>query len=352
MKKKNRRLINTALVVALTTIFSYGIYKTANAKPVSADSIPYTLEINYSNASYVQDTAITDNNMEGYSQYSQKVNIQGNNTAIMVEGSFYANSVYAGSPGSITNWRYLVMNNETDYYPDTGTYYQYCTRGMYTLAFTGYNSNIDTNFTVQLYIKMQTYNPTGITLNMRRTMYRSTDNWASFINRQDFASTSAIYNYKKAIENPSNNYTYTKSTYTDNIANTQGYTQTYSFTQQFTVAANGTTYYCIMIEPYAQTTSSTVALGGDNKNIYNPTGKCLTITGTNIIPTGTYEVIDIPGIMFQILTMPFTFISMAFNVTLFPGTPYSINISQLLLALMAVLVFVFIIKIIISMAKG
>lgn len=60
------------------------------------------------------------------------------------------------------------------------------------------------------------------------------------------------------------------------------------------------------------------------------------------------EIVDIPGIMWQILSMPFTFISTAFNLTLFPGTPYQVNISNLLLTVFGVLVFVFIFKLILK----
>ena len=60
------------------------------------------------------------------------------------------------------------------------------------------------------------------------------------------------------------------------------------------------------------------------------------------------EVVDIPGMMWQILSMPFTFISTAFNLTLFPGTPYQVNISNLLLTIIGVLVFVFIFKLILK----
>lgn len=57
-----------------------------------------------------------------------------------------------------------------------------------------------------------------------------------------------------------------------------------------------------------------------------------------------YEVVDVGGLMFDILTMPFTFISRAFSLTLFPNTPYSVNIAQLFLAIFAGLVFIFIIR--------
>lgn len=57
-----------------------------------------------------------------------------------------------------------------------------------------------------------------------------------------------------------------------------------------------------------------------------------------------YEVVDIGGIMFDILTMPFTFVSRAFNITLFPNTPYQINLSGLFLSIFAALVFIWIMK--------
>lgn len=61
---------------------------------------------------------------------------------------------------------------------------------------------------------------------------------------------------------------------------------------------------------------------------------------------GTYEVIDIAGLMFQILGMPFAWISMAFNFTLFPNTPYAVNISHLLLGLIVSLIAIVIFRII------
>lgn len=61
----------------------------------------------------------------------------------------------------------------------------------------------------------------------------------------------------------------------------------------------------------------------------------------NVVPT---EVVDIPGIMFTILGMPFSFIAQAFNLTLFPGTPYAINVANLLFALIVALIIIFIIR--------
>lgn len=69
-----------------------------------------------------------------------------------------------------------------------------------------------------------------------------------------------------------------------------------------------------------------------------------TITATYIAVDTQYEVVDIAGLMFNILGMPFTFISTAFNLELFPGTPYYVNISNLLLGIFALIVFIWIMK--------
>ena len=71
----------------------------------------------------------------------------------------------------------------------------------------------------------------------------------------------------------------------------------------------------------------------------NTTIKCYVTRGG-----GTYEVVDLPGLLFDVLTMPFTFISRAFNVTLFPNTPYQLNIADIFIAIFAALVFMFIVK--------
>ena len=61
-------------------------------------------------------------------------------------------------------------------------------------------------------------------------------------------------------------------------------------------------------------------------------------------PGITYEVIDIPGLMMYILGMPFSFISTAFNLTLFQGTQYQINISSIFMTIVFALLLIFIIR--------
>ena len=63
------------------------------------------------------------------------------------------------------------------------------------------------------------------------------------------------------------------------------------------------------------------------------------------------EVIDVMPLLINILTLPFTFISQAFNFTFFPNSPYELNIGHIILFVVSILIFIFIIKTILSM-KG
>lgn len=56
------------------------------------------------------------------------------------------------------------------------------------------------------------------------------------------------------------------------------------------------------------------------------------------------EVIDIASLLFTIISLPFTFITNAFNLTLFIGTPYQINVSDIIMFILAGLTLIFIIK--------
>ncbi|MDY4823481.1 MAG: hypothetical protein SO148_06815, partial [Candidatus Onthovivens sp.] len=56
-----------------------------------------------------------------------------------------------------------------------------------------------------------------------------------------------------------------------------------------------------------------------------------------------YEVIPLGELMLTILSMPFNFLSTAFNITLFPNTPYAINIGNLAKGIIAICAILFIV---------
>lgn len=67
-------------------------------------------------------------------------------------------------------------------------------------------------------------------------------------------------------------------------------------------------------------------------------------------PAGT-EVVNIPELMFMILSLPFTFFSGAFNLTLFAGTAYAINVSDVVLCIFGLLIVIFVVRLVIKIIK-
>lgn len=64
--------------------------------------------------------------------------------------------------------------------------------------------------------------------------------------------------------------------------------------------------------------------------------------------TYTSEPIDLPGLLWQIIAMPFAFISQAFDLTLFPGTPYQINLANTFMVFIGLLMLFAILKIVLK----
>lgn len=95
--------------------------------------------------------------------------------------------------------------------------------------------------------------------------------------------------------------------------------------------------------------SSNVAINISNLSVVNDG---LKLTYKYYINNPTYEVIDLPNVMLSILTMPFTFFSQAFNLTLFPNTPYAINVGHTILIIVGVIGSIYLIKYLVGIFKG
>ena len=63
------------------------------------------------------------------------------------------------------------------------------------------------------------------------------------------------------------------------------------------------------------------------------------------------DYVDIPSLILTIITLPFSFISQAFNITLFKGTPYAINVSTMLLTIVGGAILIWLIVKIIKIIK-
>ncbi|MFA5453438.1 MAG: hypothetical protein WC248_07685, partial [Candidatus Methanomethylophilaceae archaeon] len=186
-----------------------------------------------------------------------------------------------------------------------------------------------TNNTIDYEISLLNNNYIGVypEIDIDLIQYKTNNDLSEYINQTNYA----ILNNQLAI-------------FTD-ITNNFSYTQTKNFNdatldQSYNVITNiqlnniWKTYMITYIK-WIDDTSEYLTINGyhiDNDLFTMDTGE---IFGS-IYVGGGYEYVDIPNLMFTILTLPFSFISQAFNLTLFPNTPYSINIGNLFLSVVAI----------------
>lgn len=250
-----------------------------------------------------------------------------------------------------TNYPIVYENDEynrEDYNPyyNIGMYLDRQSAITHRIQIDPYNLTKDTKFKVQFRLK----NPNDMIVRSSRitfygVIYKSTEqNWINYINQQP--TQSMIRATLNDIENINNGYRYIKTQITPREIQTNNYANPFlELGVNLDVTAETTNYYFIYIF------CLTLANGGGDMTlpdaqVFQPSasGGIGVIESTAVVPTGNIEVIDLPGLMFEILSMPFTFISTAFNLTLFPNTPYQLNIANLFLAILAVILFGWIIS--------
>lgn len=242
--------------------------------------------------------------------------------------------------------------------------YQYVSRLVYVIQINPYNYNLDTETNVELYLNIGSWtdsNGDQIIVTDKyfiKNVYHTTnDDWSGYLNNQITAFKSAAITID--IENIDNGFYYTKTTELIEVTTNRIEDHT-----SIPLTPDTTNYYVLEYIPCAKAnyydfaTDTTTDFGTNVSTIPVEASSFLTnsygditISGTNVIPDGTYEVVDIPGLMWEVVTMPFAFVSQAFNLTLFPGTPYQVNISNLFLSIIAIFVFVWLIQFFLKM-KG
>ena len=94
----------------------------------------------------------------------------------------------------------------------------------------------------------------------------------------------------------------------------------------------------VMVSVYQITNTTMSSIDG----YINPL--TLNINGNATIPSVNYEVVDIPNLMFTIISLPFSFISNAFNLTIFPNTPYQLNFTNLFMTILAAFILTWLIR--------
>ncbi len=125
---------------------------------------------------------------------------------------------------------------------------------------------------------------------------------------------------------------------------------TANLTTNYNLVSGLTNYIVIYIEPWIRVNTITPTeypyqndTSQEWANITN-VSNMISLNGSYDNTQIVQEIVDIPGLVFQIITLPFTFISMAFNLTLFPGTQYMVNISQLILTIIGIVIMIYILK--------
>lgn len=329
----------------LTTLLTTGV---ATTTPVydapklqrQAENVE-NYSLNLSNGTINQDifnNVNTDNNNYPYNvgtDYERIRQISGYNTAINVLGTTYITQVKVSNALMVMNKAYMDTN--------TGTVSHYATRSLTILQIDSYNYNRDTtvNLTVNLAIGDFYFSGEEFTVKnqwyQRRIYTTSQSNWANYIGRQQQSFNADLINTEMTDAN--NGYLYTQT-----IENIIKYGDSQTDNLSINLLPNAKTFVVIQYIPIVQIeeTYSQKTLPVAQGNQFDLTN--WTITGTNVIPTESYEVVDIPGLCWEILSMPFAFVSQAFNFTLFPGTPYQVNISNLFLSIIAIFVFIWLIS--------
>lgn len=289
-----------------------------------------------------------------YTDIEKKINYQVNSPYINVLASQYETK--AQYTINDTNC-FGFANNYYTQNQSNKDFYQKATRTTFVIQITPYNYNLDTELSIVLSnnikVLIDEYNYSTTVQNkiLNRNIYQTTqDNWSQYLNKQivKFQGNVIIND----IENVNNNFYYTKETskinwpfipematanYYDEIEISITPKKTNYIVIDYVVSVDAVEY-----DPFNNTTTTIttelIPIASEYYTTDNPI-----ISGTNVIPDGSYEVIDIPDLMWEILTMPFAFVSQAFNLTLFPGTPYQINISNLFLSIIAIIVFIWLI---------
>ena len=286
--------------------------------------------------------------------YEYKWNYQASTSYINVNATQYETLTTRQITSGNSGWKYYYQNYEKlignldNYYANTRQY-------LIVLQIDPYNYNVNTESQITINFDVSGWTDTNgdqirvdqkyMLTNIYQTIQ---DDWTIYINRQltEFTSKAIIND----IQDPNNNFYYTKNTKIEEIDTTSPI-----LSYDIGIQPNKRNFIIIQLIPTIKcsyydfgddewsdfgTLASTIPLNSELNNI---TG--IWIKGTNVIAQGgTYEVIDLPGLMWDILTMPFAFVSQAFNLTLFPGTPYQINIANLFLSLIAIVTFVWLIS--------
>lgn len=256
-----------------------------------------------------------------------KYNINKSNNYINIKETTYTQTIESRTGGPQYNYRIL---NYHDY-----NSIRYETSAIIITEITTYSGI--TNNTIDYEISLMNNNDITEypTIEADIIQYKTNNDLSEYINQTNYA---IINNQLAIFTDITNNFSYTQ---TKNINNTV-IDEEYNISTNIQLNNIWKTYMITYIKynqnQYDELQVDSFAVGNDLITMDNAE-----IFG-NIYTGGGYEYVDIPNLMFTILTLPFSFISQAFNLTLFPNTPYSINIGNLFLSVVAIILLMWLLQ--------
>lgn len=345
MKKQTRKKINIFMLVALS-LTSGALLLNKPMQMAKADS-EWTQD-NYS---------VSTNNVSGTNATNTNTNTyyRRQNNTIATQGSTFNLSKLTIANQNSNNYVYVSYDNSQLMYMNSGYIITMVAKGInynknttisqpinvsYTIPKSQINTE-DTIFISKMYLSytlytyykddnLQIYNTyavnSGSTLDIR--------DYRSYLEQNNFISVNRQIIEYTSRGDTGTNYTYTFNTTINNNVN---------------IYKDKNAYYIALIQPIVQNPNVAVPNLVNGGIVFSNFTTTINVQ-TQYAPTTevTQQVVDLPSMLWEILTMPFAFMSTAFNITLFEGTQYAINISNLFLTIFAILVFIFIMGLIIK----
>ena len=314
-------LIPTILTILLPSLPSGNNFNPPiqNAEPVSI--IAWDID----DATKTTDVSLINNYVGNYYSASvSKYNINKSNNYINIKETTYTQTIHWTN-----NTDYQIRN----YYDYNNVRYE--TSAVIITEITTYSGITNNTIDYEISLLNNNYISGNPLIYADIIQYKTNNDLSEFINQTNYA----ILNNQKAIfTDITNNFSYTQ---TKNI-NNEEIDEDINITTNIQLNNIWKTYMITYIKWVDDTleyiTTDSFHLNNDlitmdNAEIYG-----------NIYTGGGYEYVDIPNLMFTILTLPFSFISQAFNLTLFPNTPYSINIGNLFLSVVAIILLMWLLQ--------
>lgn len=289
---------------------------------------------------------------------NRKQNVKSDDNRYLANGSFYGQynipDLTMGE-NSLNAYYYFNENENQDFMSDE--------KSQYEMTVINYkdesNWQIDSRTITQQLTFRYITNNSDVLYKYEIYISNNTD-IQEYIDSQSFTNPTYIIDSRQEIKNkPETQLLVSDSQILNYDLNDLVYGNPNYYTQVSGININKGNFYLIIFGEYISnenyieiqaTTSTTNDLSYIRLNNYQKVSEGIQFTIPDLPPV-EIEVINLPELIFTILTMPFSFISTAFNLTLFSGTPYAINVSNLFLAIIAVLIFIFIMKIIVMRGK-